>query len=119
MPGLRCPAPEGTIRAFPDIRATGPTSSAAALRILKETAGAVTRAPSAARRARGTCTSRFGAAPEERPALAMDRLRAFFNGLRAPAAPRNPPPGWPDRAAPQDFPAANGNVCWQGPRALL
>lgn len=81
MPGVTCPAPEGTIYAFPDIAATGLTAQDAAMRLMAE-AGVVVEAgsfygPSGEHHLR-VC---FGAQHEDVLSEAMDRMQAFFNAL--------------------------------------
>jgi aspartate aminotransferase len=81
MPGVTCPAPEGTIYAFPNIAATGLTAQDAALRLMAE-AGVVVEAgsfygPSGEHHLR-VC---FGAQHEDVLSEAMDRMQAFFNAL--------------------------------------
>ncbi|PQO23120.1 aspartate aminotransferase [Rhodobacteraceae bacterium WD3A24] len=81
MPGVTCPAPEGTIYAFPDISATGLGAREAALRLMAE-AGVVVEAGSFYGPAgEGHLRVCFGAQPEEVLVEAMDRLQAFFNAL--------------------------------------
>ncbi|MCL4188763.1 MAG: aminotransferase class I/II-fold pyridoxal phosphate-dependent enzyme [Rhodobacteraceae bacterium] len=81
MPGVRCPAPEGAIYAFPDIRATGLSARDAALRILEETGVVVEAGSFYGPAGEGHLRICFGAEPEHRLAEAMDRLQAFFNRL--------------------------------------
>jgi aspartate aminotransferase len=81
MPGVICPAPEGTIYAFPDISGTGLSSRAAALRLLDE-AGVVVEAGSFYGAAgEGHLRICFGAERLDRLDEAMDRMARFFNTL--------------------------------------
>lgn len=81
MPGITCAAPQGTIYAFADIRATGLRSQELAERLLAET-GVVVEAGSfygaAGEHHLRIC---FGSVDEARLSEAMDRLQAFFNRL--------------------------------------
>lgn len=81
MPGVRCAPPEGTIYAFPDIRGTGLRSDEAARRILEETGVVVESGAFYGPAGEGHLRICFGAEPEDRLALAMDRLQSFFNRL--------------------------------------
>ncbi|MEL7030218.1 MAG: aminotransferase class I/II-fold pyridoxal phosphate-dependent enzyme, partial [Pseudomonadota bacterium] len=81
MSGVRCPEPEGTIYAFPDISATGKTSQQVADEILTE-CGVVVEAgtfygPSGEGRLR-VC---FGAEPYERIETALDRMARYFSEI--------------------------------------
>jgi len=79
MPDIRCPEPEGTIYAFPDVSRTGIPSADLAERLLKET-HVVTEAGSFYGPAgEGHLRLCFGSESEERLEEAMDRLTAFFN----------------------------------------
>ncbi len=81
MPGVICPAPQGTIYVWPDISGTGIGSQELALRLMTE-AGVVVEAgrfygPEGENRLR-IC---FGAQTVEVLDQAMDRLARFFNAL--------------------------------------
>lgn len=81
MPGVTCPAPEGTIYAFPDISGTGMKAQEAADAIL-DSVGVVVESgrfygPEGEHHLR-IC---FGAQTLERLEEAMDRLSRFFNDL--------------------------------------
>lgn len=79
MPNIRCPEPEGTIYAFPDISRTGFASAELAERLLAET-HVVTEAGSFYGPAgEGHLRICFGSETEARLAEAMDRLTEFFN----------------------------------------
>lgn len=81
MPGVVCPAPEGTIYAFPDIRGTGLSAAVLAERLLLE-AGVVVEAGSfygdLGEHHLRIC---FGSQSEDRLSEAMDRIQHFMNGL--------------------------------------
>lgn len=76
--GIECPLPQGTIYAFPDIRAFGKPSEQLAEEILHAT-HVVTEAGSFYGEAgEGHLRMCFGAEPYDRIIEAMDRLQAFF-----------------------------------------
>ncbi len=78
MPGVRCPAPEGSIYAFPDISGTGWDDRALARALLKETRVCVEEGSFYGPEGAGHLRVCFGAEPYERLELAMGRMRAFF-----------------------------------------
>ena len=78
MPGVRCPAPEGSIYAFPDISATGWDDAALARALLKETSVCVEEGSFYGQAGAGHLRVCFGAEPYERIAEAMDRMHAFL-----------------------------------------
>lgn len=81
MPGVICKSPEGTIYAFPDIRATGLSAQEAADRLLDE-AGVVVEAGSFyGASGEGHLRVCFGSQNAERLDEAMDRMSRFFNDL--------------------------------------
>lgn len=81
MPGVICPAPQGTIYAFPDIRATGLTSQALAERLLAETGVVVEAGRFYGEAGEHHLRICFGAQGEACLTEAMDRMQAFFNRL--------------------------------------
>ncbi len=78
MPGVRCPSPQGSIYAFPDISATGLTSADLARALLKETRVAVEDGAFYGAEGEGHLRVCFGAEPYERLEEAMRRMYAFF-----------------------------------------
>ncbi|MYE49212.1 MAG: pyridoxal phosphate-dependent aminotransferase [Gammaproteobacteria bacterium] len=78
MPGVRCPAPEGSIYAFPDISGTGWDDAELARALLKETSVCVEEGSFYGQAGAGHLRVCFGAEPYERLEEAMDRMRAFF-----------------------------------------
>ena len=78
MPGVRCPAPEGSIYAFPDISGTGWDDAALARALLKETSVCVEEGSFYGKAGAGHLRVCFGAEPYERIAEAMGRMHAFF-----------------------------------------
>ena len=78
MPGVRCPAPEGSIYAFPDISATGWESGPLARELLKQTRVVVEEGTFYGAEGEGHLRICFGAEPYERLEEAMNRLHAFF-----------------------------------------
>lgn len=81
MPGVSCPPVEGTIYAFPDIRATGLTAQTCATRLMEE-AGVVVEAGSFYGAAgEGHLRVCFGSAQIDVLEQAMDRMQRFFNTL--------------------------------------
>lgn len=79
MPGVQCPAPEGTIYAFPDVRALGEPSQALAEDIMART-GVVLEAGSFYGAAgEGFLRVCFGAQSDETLEEAMNRLQRYFN----------------------------------------
>lgn len=81
MPGVRCPAPEGTIYAWADITGTGLSSQEACDRLLDE-AGVVLEAGSFyGPEGEGHVRVCFGSQTLERLDVAMDRMSRFFNAL--------------------------------------
>lgn len=81
MPGVTCTEPEGTIYAFPDIRATGLTSQDLAMRILREAHVVVESGAFYGPGGEGHLRVCFGSESEARVSEAMDRLARFFNHL--------------------------------------
>ena len=81
MPGVRCPVPEGTIYAFPDISATGRNSQELAEAILDDTSVVVESGSFYGAAGEGHLRICFGSVTHERLAEAMTRLSRFFNGL--------------------------------------
>jgi aspartate aminotransferase len=81
MPGVRCPAPEATIYAFPDISATGILAQTLAERILNEAHVVVEAGSFYGAGGEGHLRVCFGAESFERIEIAMDRLSRFFNAL--------------------------------------
>lgn len=81
MPGIKCPLPEGTIYAFPDISATGLTSQEAADRILHEAKVVVEAGGFYGGSGDGNLRICFGSQTYERLDEAMERLARFFNSL--------------------------------------
>ena len=91
MPGVRCPAPKGSIYAFPDISGTGWEDGALARELLKETSVCVEQGSFYGPEGAGHLRVCFGAEPYERIEEAMDRMHAFLKvrvedraGLTAP-----------------------------------
>ena len=80
MPGVRCPAPEGSIYAFPDISPTGWESGPLARELLKETRVVVEEGGFYGPEGEGHLRICFGAEPYERLEVAMDRMHAFLAG---------------------------------------
>ena len=78
MPGVRCPAPEGSIYAFPDISGTGWDDADLARALLKETSVCVEEGSFYGQAGAGHLRVCFGAEPYERLEQAMDRMHAFF-----------------------------------------
>ena len=78
MPGVRCPAPEGSIYAFPDISGTGWDDAELARALLKETSVCVEEGSFYGQAGAGHLRVCFGAEPYERLEEAMDRMHAFF-----------------------------------------
>lgn len=81
MPDVRCPAPEGTIYAFPDISATGWTSGELARAILEEAHVVVEAGSFYGEAGEGRLRVCFGSESEARVREAMGRLSVFFSGL--------------------------------------
>ncbi len=81
MPGVRCPYPEGTIYAFPDIRGTGLPSQTLADMILEQEAVVVEAGSFYGTTGEGHLRICFGSQSAERIAEAMDRLSRFFGRL--------------------------------------
>ena len=81
MPGVRCPSPEGTIYAFPDVSGTGRSSQELAETILDETGVVVESGSFYGAAGEGHLRICFGSVTHERLAEAMTRLSRFFNGL--------------------------------------
>ncbi|GGD72548.1 pyridoxal phosphate-dependent aminotransferase [Croceicoccus mobilis] len=81
MPGVTCPAPQGTIYAFPDITGTGIASQELAERILHEAHVVVEAGSFYGPVGEGHLRLCFGSETTERVALAMERLKAFFSSL--------------------------------------
>ena len=78
MPGVRCPAPEGSIYAFPDISGTGWDDADLARALLTETSVCVEEGSFYGKAGAGHLRVCFGAEPYERLEQAMDRMHAFF-----------------------------------------
>lgn len=81
MPGVRCPLPEGTIYAFPDISASGLSSQDAADRLLAEANVVVESGAFYGPAGEGRLRVCFGSESPERLTLAMDRMQSFFNTI--------------------------------------
>lgn len=81
MPGVRCPEPEGTIYAFPDITGTGLTAQDAADRLLHEAQVVVEAGSFYGAQGEGHLRVCFGSQTAERLEEAMDRMSRFFNAL--------------------------------------
>lgn len=81
MPGVRCPEPEGTIYAFPDITRTGLTAQDAADRLLNEAQVVVEAGSFYGVQGEGHLRVCFGSQTAERLEEAMDRMSRFFNVL--------------------------------------
>lgn len=77
MPGISCPVPEGTIYAFPDIRALGMPSASLATLILEEAHVAVEAGTFYGAAGEGHVRICVASEPYERIAEAMDRLDLF------------------------------------------
>jgi len=82
MPGVRCPAPEGSIYAFADITGTGWDDAALARALLKETSVCVEEGSFYGQAGAGHLRICFGAEPYERIEEAMDRMHAFLAARR-------------------------------------
>ncbi len=78
MAGVRCPAPEGSIYAFPDISETGWEAGALARELLSKTSVCVEEGTFYGAEGEGHLRVCFGAEPYERLEDAMERLHAFF-----------------------------------------
>ena len=78
MPGVRCPAPEGSIYAFPDISGTGWEAGALARALLEETRVAVEEGTFYGAEGAGHLRICFGAESYERLEEAMNRMHGFF-----------------------------------------
>ena len=78
MSGIRCPQPEATIYAFPDVSALGQPTQELADEILVETHVAVEAGTFYGSGGEGHLRICFGAESYERISEAMDRLEAFF-----------------------------------------
>ncbi|MCY4157557.1 MAG: pyridoxal phosphate-dependent aminotransferase [Gammaproteobacteria bacterium] len=78
MPGVRCPMPEGSIYAFPDISGTGWDDAGLARALLKETSVCVEAGSFYGQAGAGHLRVCFGAEPYERLEVAMDRMQAFL-----------------------------------------
>ena len=81
MPGVVCPAPEGTIYAFPDVSAVGKPTSQIANEILAETYVVVEDGTFYGPTGEGNLRICFGAEPYEVIEEAMNRLHAYFEKL--------------------------------------
>ncbi|WP_299877044.1 pyridoxal phosphate-dependent aminotransferase [uncultured Sulfitobacter sp.] len=81
MPGVRCPEPEGTIYAFPEITGTGLTAQDAADRLLQEAQVVVEAGSFYGAQGEGHLRVCFGSQTAERLEEAMDRMSRFFNAL--------------------------------------
>ncbi|MCY3606562.1 MAG: pyridoxal phosphate-dependent aminotransferase [Gammaproteobacteria bacterium] len=82
MPGVRCPAPEGSIYAFPDITGTSWDDAALARALLKETSVCVEEGSFYGQAGAGHLRVCFGAEPYDRIEEAMDRMHAFLTARR-------------------------------------
>lgn len=80
MPGVFCARPEGTIYAFPDIRALGLDSEKLALRILEEAHVAVEAGAFYGEPGKHHLRVCFGSEPLARVSEAMDRIEAVLTG---------------------------------------
>ncbi|WP_370399692.1 pyridoxal phosphate-dependent aminotransferase [Sulfitobacter sp. JB4-11] len=81
MPGVRCPSPQGTIYAFPDITGTGLTAQEAADRLLNEAQVVVEAGSFYGAQGEGHLRVCFGSQTAERLEEAMDRMSRFFNAI--------------------------------------
>ena len=81
IPGVRCPSPEATIYAFPDITGTGIPAQALAERILHEAHVVVEAGSFYGAGGEGHLRVCFGAESTPRIEQALDRLSRFFNDL--------------------------------------
>lgn len=81
MPNVQCDLPEGTIYAFPNIKATGLTSQELAERMLSESHVVVEAGTFYGPGGEGYLRICFGAESYERIAEAMDRMEVFFTAL--------------------------------------
>lgn len=81
MAGVTCEWPEGTIYAFPDIRATGLSSQALAELILEKADVVVESGSFYGKAGEGYLRVCFGSQSLQRVNEAMDRLQRFFNSL--------------------------------------
>jgi aspartate aminotransferase len=81
IPGIICPAPEGTIYAFPDISATGMSAQAAADAILDQAHVVVEAGSFYGGLGDSHLRICFGSQDYDRLDEAMDRLAKFFNAL--------------------------------------
>ena len=84
MPGVRCPAPQGSIYAFPDISGTGWDDADLARALLKETSVCVEEGSFYGQAGAGHLRICFGAEPFERIEVAMDRMHAFLRDNAGP-----------------------------------
>ena len=82
MPGVRCPAPEGSIYAFADMTGTGWDDAALARALLKETSVCVEEGSFYGQAGAGHLRVCFGAEPYDRIEEAMDRMHAFLTARR-------------------------------------
>ena len=78
MPGVRCPAPEGSIYAFPDISGTGWKADELARALLDETRVVVEDGTFYGAEGEGHLRICFGAESYERLEEAMNRMHGFF-----------------------------------------
>ncbi|UWR24483.1 aminotransferase class I/II-fold pyridoxal phosphate-dependent enzyme (plasmid) [Sulfitobacter sp. S190] len=81
MPGVTCAPVEGTIYAFPDIRATGLSAQNCADRLLNETGVVVEAGSFYGTAGEGHLRVCFGCAELDVLTDAMDRMQRFFNSL--------------------------------------
>ncbi len=79
MKGVRCPLPEGTIYAFPEISETGKSSAYLANKLLEETNVVVEAGAFFGKAGEGHLRICFGAEPYERIETAMQRMTDYFN----------------------------------------
>ncbi|SLN63556.1 Arginine--pyruvate transaminase AruH [Roseivivax jejudonensis] len=81
MPGITCPAPEGTIYAWPDISATGLSARRFAERLMDEAGVAVEAGSFYGPPGEGRLRICFGAADLDTLDAAMTRMSRFLNAL--------------------------------------
>ena len=82
MPGVRCPMPDGTIYAFPDIRGTGRSAQELADSMLEEARVVVEAGSFYGPAGEGHLRICFGSQPHDRIEEAMTRLSRFLNRVR-------------------------------------
>ncbi len=79
MEGVRCPLPEGTIYAFPEVTVAGKSSASLASEILEETQVVVEAGSFYGQAGEGHLRICFGAESYARIETAMERMTAYFN----------------------------------------